>query len=119
LTGASAATYVGNKAALKTGPRISAVNPPTPASGSQMDILGVNLVPAGADPATVSAQTSVIMTDTAAGGASFVLSPAPGTAVSPTKVSVIVPGALTTKTADIQVITTAGVATSPFRVSVK
>ena len=118
LTSASAATYVANKAVQKSGPRISALNPPSPASGQNGEIFGVNLVPAGADPNSVADHTSILVADTAAGGSQYILAPAPATTPSPTKITVAVPAPLKGKQVQIRVVTVNGVATDPYTASV-
>lgn len=116
LTGASAATYVANKAAVKNAPLISTVNPQPAISGQNVDVLGVNLVPTGADPATVLQNTSVIVHDTSGAAATdSVLAP---TFASATKVSFTMPAAYATKTVTLKVVTNSNVATAAFQVSV-
>lgn len=115
LTSAAAATYVANKAVQKSSPRIASLNPLTPAPGALTEILGVNLAPAGADPATVAQSTSILLT---AGAQSFVLAPAPGTTPSATKVSFMMAPLPTGTAISIKVITAGGVATEPYATTV-
>jgi hypothetical protein len=115
LTSAAAATYVANKAALKNPPLISTLNPTPPVSGKPVDISGVNLVPGGSDQATVADLTLVIVRGVDPSTTQSVL---PVTNPTPTRVTCTMPPGLGGTSVDIQVITTANVATPPFRTSV-
>lgn len=115
LTSISAATYVANKAAVKNAPLISSVSPQPVVAGQNVDILGVNLVPVGADPTTVPQSTSVVIHDTANAAADTVLAPI---SASATKVTFLMPAVYKGKAVTLQVITTSNVATPPLPISV-
>ena len=115
LTSASAATYVANKTAVKNGPLLSTVSPQPVKAGQSADLLGVNLVPLGADQATAPQNTAVVIQDTAAGGASTVVA---AKSATPTKVTFEMPQVYASKTVSLKVLTTSNVATPPIQVAV-
>ncbi|HEX7422905.1 MAG TPA: hypothetical protein VF311_03320 [Terriglobales bacterium] len=112
LTSASALTYVGNKAALQNGPRITTLNPVPPIAGRNVDILGVNLVSPGADSATLLQSTLVSVVDTQDPTQTSVLAP---TNASPTKVTFAMPANYGGRTVNIQVVTSGGAATGAYQ----
>jgi hypothetical protein len=115
LTSISAATYVANKAAVKNAPLISSVSPQPVVAGQNVDILGVNLVPLGADPATVPRSTSVVIHDVANAASDTVLAPI---SASATKVTFPMPVLYRGNAVTLQVITTSNVATPPLQIDV-
>jgi len=116
LTSAAAATYVGNKAALKDPPLISTLNPVSPQANNLVEILGVNLLPSGSEQ-TITQVLVKQVTATALGtGSSFVL---PAQAATATKVTFTMPSSIPSgDDVDLQVITTANVATPAYRAKV-
>lgn len=120
LTSLSALTYVANKTAQKSGPRIVSVSPDPATGGAAMRILGVNLVPAGASGEAARAGTSVALS-VDDGSESAVL--APTAAPDPTLVQFQLPPRFapsdgSARTVHVRVITLGGVATGPYPLQV-
>jgi hypothetical protein len=113
LTSASALGYVGTKTALKNGPRISTINPLPPVANGPVDIIGVNLVPPGTDPATAIQRTLVSVVNQADGTQAAVLAP---TAATVTKITFDWPAGFAGSTVNLQVVTAGGAATDPYQI---
>lgn len=127
LTGASAATYVGNKAAQRDAPRIVSMSPQPVTPDGEVDVLGVNLVPPGVSSAAAATATSVMITklveradleaDPAANTAVVGVVPEPGPTA--TSVKFRMPPTFAGTKVNVRVVTSAAVATEPYCVEVK
>ncbi len=120
LTGASAATYVGNKAAQRDAPRIVSMSPQPVAPAGEVDVLGVNLVPPGESSATAATATSVLIqkldktTDADAAIVAILPDPAP----TASRVKFKMPATFAGTKVNVRVVTSAAVATDPYCVEV-
>ena len=112
LTGASAATYVANKTAQKTGPTISTVTPSTALNaGATVTILGTNLVPQGTPASQAAAQTTVwLSVDDNSVPATTISS----TSATPKKVTFTMPPGYPAKTVHLYVVSAGGVPTGSY-----
>jgi hypothetical protein len=115
LTSASAATYVGNKAAQNTSPRINSVQPSQRvAPQTEVTVLGTNLVPAGLADTEATAGTSLLLTSSNRTANSETVG---ATSATPTRVKFLMPDGFAGTTVDLVVITAAGLATQQYPIS--
>jgi hypothetical protein len=116
LTGAAAATYVGNKAVQKSGPGITAIRPNTNVqTNDDMTITGVNLVPAKTSPAVAVEQTAVWLTVADGSVPPVWITPKSAT---PTTVTFDMVAGFGGKTADVYVVSAGGVPSSTYPILV-
>jgi hypothetical protein len=115
LTSASAATYVGNKAAQNTSPRITSVQPNQRVdAGTHVTVLGTNLVPAGLADNNAVYGTSIVLTASNDASNSATVG---AESVTSTKVTFEMPNGFTNTTVKLIVITAAALATPEYLIS--
>jgi hypothetical protein len=114
LTGASAATYVANKAAQKDAPAISSIHPDTGVhTDDVLTITGVNLVPATTPAESAASQTWVWISPNAGPAEQVGV-----TLATPTMVRFQMPPAYEGKTVQIIEVSAGAVPTAPYPVEV-
>jgi hypothetical protein len=121
LTGASAATYVGNKAAQRSAPRIVSMSPQPVTPGGEVDVLGVNLIPPGESAASAATATSVMIKKLDAGAteddvAIVAIKAKPDPTASAVKF--LMPAKFADSTVSVRVVTSSAIATDPYPVKV-